>query len=57
VAGVGADPREDRYFSVPKQAKQYDPRGEFQRLWCRGAQGKPVVSLLQDRQPRAAVHA
>ena len=33
VAGVGADPREDRYFLIPKQAKQYDAEGAFMRHW------------------------
>ena len=34
VAGVGSDPREDRYFNILTQAKNYDPRGEYVRLWC-----------------------
>jgi deoxyribodipyrimidine photo-lyase len=33
VAGVGSDPREDRYFNVPGQAKRYDPEGAYVRLW------------------------
>lgn len=33
VAGVGNDPRENRYFNVEKQAKDYDPKGEFVDLW------------------------
>ncbi|KAJ1260244.1 hypothetical protein BS78_10G217200 [Paspalum vaginatum] len=32
-AGVGNDPREDRYFSIPKQAKTYDPEGEYVVYW------------------------
>ncbi|KAG8375306.1 hypothetical protein BUALT_Bualt10G0086600 [Buddleja alternifolia] len=32
-AGVGNDPREDRYFSIPKQAQNYDPDGEFVSYW------------------------
>ncbi|XP_039132190.1 cryptochrome DASH, chloroplastic/mitochondrial [Dioscorea cayenensis subsp. rotundata] len=32
-AGVGNDPREDRYFSIPKQAKTYDPDGEYVAYW------------------------
>lgn len=32
-AGVGNDPREDRYFSIPKQAHNYDPEGEFVAFW------------------------
>ncbi|CAA0814956.1 cryptochrome 3 [Striga hermonthica] len=32
-AGVGNDPREDRYFSIPKQAQNYDPDGDFVAYW------------------------
>jgi len=35
VAGVGNDPRENRYFNVRKQAQRYDPDGEFVRLWLK----------------------
>jgi deoxyribodipyrimidine photo-lyase len=34
VAGVGSDLREDRYFNILTQAKNYDPQGDFVRLWC-----------------------
>ncbi len=34
VAGVGSDPREDRYFNILTQAKNYDPQGQYVRLWC-----------------------
>ncbi|MEM0992570.1 MAG: DASH family cryptochrome [Bacteroidota bacterium] len=33
VAGVGSDPREDRYFNILKQARNYDPEGEYVKLW------------------------
>ncbi len=33
VAGVGSDPREDRYFNILTQAKRYDPQGTFVKLW------------------------
>jgi deoxyribodipyrimidine photo-lyase len=33
VAGVGNDPRENRYFNIEKQAKTYDPQGEYVKLW------------------------
>ena len=33
VAGVGNDPRENRYFKVSKQAQRYDPDGQYQNLW------------------------
>ncbi|XP_051137761.1 cryptochrome DASH, chloroplastic/mitochondrial isoform X2 [Andrographis paniculata] len=32
-AGVGNDSREDRYFSIPKQAQNYDPDGDFVAFW------------------------
>ncbi len=34
VAGVGSDPREDRYFNILTQAKNYDPCGDYVRIWC-----------------------
>lgn len=33
VAGVGNDPRENRYFNIAKQAADYDPKGEYVDLW------------------------
>jgi deoxyribodipyrimidine photo-lyase len=33
VAGVGNDPREDRYFNTAKQAQNYDPNYTFRKLW------------------------
>lgn len=33
VAGVGNDPREDRYFNIAKQAQTYDPKGEYVKVW------------------------
>jgi deoxyribodipyrimidine photo-lyase len=35
VAGVGSDAREDRYFNQMTQARNYDPHGDFVRLWCK----------------------
>jgi deoxyribodipyrimidine photo-lyase len=34
VAGIGSDPREDRYFNILTQARNYDPAGEYVKLWC-----------------------
>lgn len=34
IAGVGNDPRSDRKFNMIKQAKDYDPNGEFVKTWC-----------------------
>jgi deoxyribodipyrimidine photo-lyase len=33
IAGVGNDPRQYRYFNVLKQALDYDPQGEYVKLW------------------------
>jgi deoxyribodipyrimidine photo-lyase len=33
VAGVGNDPRENRHFNIEKQANDYDPKGEYRKLW------------------------
>lgn len=33
VAGVGNDPRGDRYFHVIKQARDYDPNGAYAKTW------------------------
>lgn len=33
IAGVGNDPREYRHFNVLKQAIDYDPQGDYIRLW------------------------
>ncbi|PIA43816.1 hypothetical protein AQUCO_01800098v1 [Aquilegia coerulea] len=40
-AGVGNDPREDRYFSIPKQAQNYDPDGEYVAYWLPELQALP----------------
>ena len=33
VAGVGNDPRPQRYFNPRKQAALYDPESAYRRLW------------------------
>jgi deoxyribodipyrimidine photo-lyase len=33
VAGVGNDPRDERYFNPQTQAKRYDPNGQYVKLW------------------------
>ena len=33
VAGVGNDPREDRYFNIYSQATRYDEQGLFVKHW------------------------
>ena len=45
VAGVGSDPREDRYFNILTQAKNYDPQGQFVKLWCPELQNVPQEKI------------
>jgi len=47
VAGVGCDPREDRYFLIPKQSRMYDDEGDYMRHWLPelAARGAPTVCL------------
>jgi deoxyribodipyrimidine photo-lyase len=33
VAGVGNDPRENRYFNTARQADMYDADGAYRKLW------------------------
>ncbi|MEY4931412.1 MAG: hypothetical protein RI909_2136 [Bacteroidota bacterium] len=33
VAGVGNDPREDRYFNIESQVRKYDPQGIYSSRW------------------------
>lgn len=33
IAGVGNDPRPDRYFNIDKQANTYDPQKTYRQLW------------------------
>lgn len=33
VAGIGNDPRENRYFNTQKQALTYDPKGSYRAYW------------------------
>jgi len=56
AAGVGADPREDRYFLIPKQSRDYDGSGEFMRHWLPQLSGVPVAALHDPRgMPRGSV--
>jgi deoxyribodipyrimidine photo-lyase len=47
VAGVGNDPRENRYFNILKQATNYDGKGEYVKHWL------PVLSNI----PTDRVHS
>ncbi|MFY0672199.1 MAG: DASH family cryptochrome [Bacteroidia bacterium] len=46
VAGIGNDPRDDRYFDVVWQAKKYDAKAEYIRTW---------LPELKDASPEQAI--
>ncbi len=46
VAGVGSDPREDRYFNISLQAKKYDPEGKYMRHWLPELKDAPLEFLF-----------
>lgn len=46
VSGVGSDPREDRYFNIPLQAKKYDQSGEYIRKWLPELSDAPLEFLF-----------
>jgi deoxyribodipyrimidine photo-lyase len=33
IAGLGNDPREDRYFNPQTQSRRYDPNADYMKLW------------------------
>lgn len=41
IAGVGRDPRQDRYFNVLKQAGHYDPQGLYVAHWLKQLENIP----------------
>jgi len=47
VAGVGSDPRENRYFNILSQAERYDPTGEYVKLWCPELREVPAEAIQQ----------
>lgn len=45
IAGVGNDPREDRYFNILSQANRYDAKGEYVKLWLPELQKVPIEKI------------
>ncbi|CAE7129696.1 unnamed protein product [Rhizoctonia solani] len=45
VAGVGNDPREERKFNIIKQAKDYDPDGEYAKQWVPEVSGSELIGF------------
>ena len=48
IAGVGNDPRQYRHFNVLKQAMDYDPQGDYIRLWIPEL---AAINVAQIHQP------
>ncbi len=47
VAGIGNDPRPNRYFNILTQAKRYDPNGDYVKTWCPELQKLPTTYVHQ----------
>jgi deoxyribodipyrimidine photo-lyase len=47
VAGVGNDPRENRYFNIYTQAKKYDTQGKYVKTWLPELTNVPVDMIHQ----------
>lgn len=45
VAGLGNDPRENRYFNILKQASNYDSKGEYVKHWLPVLSGVPAEKV------------
>jgi len=45
IAGVGSDPREDRYFNIVSQARRYDSDGSYVKYWLPELVDLPVNML------------
>jgi deoxyribodipyrimidine photo-lyase len=50
VAGVGNDPRENRYFNILKQANNYDKKGDFVRYWIPELSKIPGFAIHQPHE-------
>lgn len=45
IAGIGNDPRENRYFNILKQARQYDPDGTYVKHWLPALNSLPSTRV------------
>jgi deoxyribodipyrimidine photo-lyase len=50
VAGIGTDPREDRYFNPINQATKYDSKAVFIKNWLPELQNVPIDYLLEIKE-------
>ena len=47
IAGVGNDPKEYQHFNILKQAKEFDPNGDYVRLWVPELASVPGAKIHQ----------
>ncbi len=55
IAGVGNDPRDERYFNPASQSRRYDPQGEYIKLWLpqmRGYSGDDIHEANSSENPQ-----
>jgi deoxyribodipyrimidine photo-lyase len=45
IAGVGNDPRPERYFNIPAQSERYDPHVDFIKAYCPELKNVPAKNL------------
>ena len=55
LAGIGTDPREDRYFSPVSQAKKYDANAEFIKYWIPELQNIDSEVILEINELKAVL--
>ncbi|MEN9224438.1 MAG: DASH family cryptochrome [Thermostichus sp. HHBFW_bins_43] len=53
-AGVGNDARGFRYFNIPKQSRDYDPKGDYLRHWLPELAGIPGDKIHEPYRLNAA---
>lgn len=46
IARVGCDPRQDRYFNIPMQAKNYDPEADYMKYWLPQLKDAPLEFMF-----------
>jgi deoxyribodipyrimidine photo-lyase len=62
LAGVGADPMENRYFNILSQARRYDANGDYVRHWMpeledfKGGDIHTVYDLPEDEWTKHQLH-
>ncbi len=54
TAGVGNDARGFRYFHIPKQSREYDPKGDYLRHWLPELAGIPGDKIHEPYRLTAA---